>query len=299
MVKRAERPGRRHLRAVAHPTRRDGAIAIALLILPWVVALVLLRRHHHLDGGTVGILVAVSLGLPTLWLTWAAYRGPRRAGASVGGLSLAQIADQLAIAVGRQWLGEAAIRRLNDPYPLPVSWEPADTSLTDSWDSMVKLATSGAGWPPPPPEGTWAAGPDDLAGEGDELVKVLAGVPTGRLIVLGEPGAGKTMLMVRLVLDLLARRAKGGPVPILASVASWNPADQDLRDWLGAQLQIDYPALAGPQPTDMTDQTQSAALLASGLILPVLDGLDEIPEGVRGRRSAGSTRHCGLASRWW
>ena len=73
---------------------------------------------------------------------------------------------------------------------------------------------------------------------------MLARVPTGRLVVLGEPGAGKTMLMVRLVLDLLARRAGGGPVPILAPVASWNPAGQDLRDWLAAQLLIDHPALA-------------------------------------------------------
>ena len=254
----------------------------ALLLLPWVVALVLVRRHHHLDGGTVGILVAVSLGLPTLWLTWAAYRGPRRSEASVSGLSLAQVADQLAIAVGAQWEAEAAMRRLNDPYPLPVSWTAADASLTDSWDSLVKLATSGAGWPPPPPAGTWAAGPDDLAGEGGELADVLARVPTGRLVVLGEPGAGKTMLMVRLVLDLLARRASGGPVPILASVASWNPADQDLRDWLGAQLLIDHPALAAPPPAGRTESTQAAALLASGLILPVLDGLDEIPEEVRG-----------------
>ena len=73
-------------------------------------------------------------------------------------------------------------------------------------------------------------------------------MPTGRLVVLGEPGAGKTMLMVRLVLDLLARRAKGGPVPFLASVASWNPTAQDLRGWLGAQLLIDHPALACPPP---------------------------------------------------
>ena len=90
------------------------------------------------------------------------------------------------------------------------------------------------------------------------------------------------MLMVRLVLDLLARRASGGPVPILASVASWNPAEQDLRDWLGAQLMIDHPALTSPPPADLDEPTQAAALLASGLILPVLDGLDEVPEHVRG-----------------
>jgi hypothetical protein len=114
------------------------------------------------------------------------------------------------------------------------------------------------------------------------LVEVLAKVPTGRLVVLGEPGAGKTMLMVRLVLDLLRGRSAGGPVPILASVASWNPADQDLRTWLAAQLIIDHPALDAAPSADRGERDQAAALLAAGLILPILDGLDEIPEDVRG-----------------
>jgi hypothetical protein len=86
------------------------------------------------------------------------------------------------------------------------------------------------------------------------------------------------MPMVRLVLDLLARRPGGGPVPILVSVASWNPVDQDLREWLGTQLLIDHPALGARPPAGMQEHTMAAALLASGLILPVLDGLDEIAE---------------------
>lgn len=90
IVNSAKRSAGQHLRAVAHPTRRDGATAVALLVVPWVVALVLVRRHHHLDGGTIGILVAVSLGLPTLWVTWAAYRGPRRADALKSAISMAQ-----------------------------------------------------------------------------------------------------------------------------------------------------------------------------------------------------------------
>jgi len=100
MVNRAKHPDRRHLLAAAHPKRPDGAIALALFLLPWVTAVILVRRHYHLDGGAVGILVAVSLGLPTLWVTWAAYRGPRRADTSVSGLSLAQLADQLSIVIG-------------------------------------------------------------------------------------------------------------------------------------------------------------------------------------------------------
>jgi NACHT domain len=279
IVNRAKRLDRRHLRAARHPTRRDGVIALALLLLPWVVAAVAARRHHHLDAGTVA---AVSIGLATLWVAWATFRGPKRPAAPASSLTLGQVADQLAIAAGAQWEAEAAVRRLNDPYPLPLSWGPADASLTDSWESLVKLASSGAGWPAPPPAGTWAVGPGDLAGQGGELAEVLARVPTGRLVVLGEPGAGKTMLMVRLVLDLLTRRDPGGPVPFLAPVASWDPSGQDLRGWLAARLVIDHPALSDPPPVDATESTQAAALLASGLILPVLDGLDEIPDQVRG-----------------
>jgi hypothetical protein len=230
----------------------------------------------------IAALAAASIGLSTLWLTWAALKAAERSDSRDSGLNLGQIADQLAIVVGAQWNGEAAIRRLNDPYPLPVAWAAADASLADAWGSLVKLATSGAGWPAPPPAGTWAAGPDDLAGEGAELADVLARVPTGRLAVLGEPGSGKTMLMVRLVLRLLACRSSGAPVPILASVASWNPVAKDLRDWLAAQLVIDYPDLADRPPAGRTERTRAEALVAAGLIVPVLDGLDEIPEAVRG-----------------
>jgi hypothetical protein len=256
-------------------------VALALLILPWVIALAL-APPHHLDATAVGILAAVTIPLSALWLTWVTVAKGGGSGTSSDSLSMSQVADQLAFAVGTLWEAEAKIRRLNDPYPLSVSWAVADPSLTDSWDSLVRLATDGAGWPRPLSRGTWAAGPADLAGEGGELVEVLARVPTGRLVVLGEPGAGKTMLMVRLILDLLARRASGGAVPFLASIASWNPEEQDLRAWLGGQLLIDHPALANPPPVGMTEPTQAAALLASGLILPVLDGLDEIPEQVRG-----------------
>jgi predicted NACHT family NTPase len=101
---------------------------------------------------------------------------------------------------------------------------------------LKEQATTGPGWPAQAKKrrASWAKGPKDLEGERNELVDVLARVPTGRLAVLGEVGAGKTMLMVRLVLDLLARRGTGGrkPVPVLASLASWDSVSQDLRGWL-------------------------------------------------------------------
>jgi hypothetical protein len=259
---------------------RTGLIALALLLLPLVVALVLVLRHHHLDSGAVALVAGLSVGLPALLLAWVGYLKASSSGTGVSELNLEKVADQLAVAVRAQWKDEAAARRLWDPYPLPVSWVAADSSLTDNWELLVKIARSSAIWSER--SDAWAAGPDELAGAGDDLVKVLARVPTGRLVVLGEPGAGKTMLMVRLVLDLLDHRTPGDPVPILASVASWNPLEQDLWAWLAAQLMTDHADLANPPPGGIEDTTLAAALLDSGLILPILDGLDEIPEQVRG-----------------
>lgn len=45
---------------------------------------------------------------------------------------------------------------------------------------------------------------------------------------------------------------------------------------------IDHPALAADAPAESEAGTRVAALVAAGLILPILDGLDELPDAVRG-----------------
>ncbi|WP_241841508.1 NACHT domain-containing protein [Pseudofrankia sp. BMG5.36] len=263
--------------------RRTGVVAVVLLVGSAVTAVVLARRYHLDAAATLVGLVGGVTGLTGLWLAWAAYRADREE-AAAGAQDLAGVADQLALAVRRQWEDEAALRRLNDPYPLPVRWVAADSELTEHWESIVRLATSGAGWPLAPRAGSWVTAPSELAGGDNDLVGLLERVPTGRLVVLGGPGAGKTMLAVRLVLDLLAdgRRAAGGPVPVLVSLASWNPTTQTLHDWLSQRLTADYPSLAAPAPGDV-GTSRAQALLDAGLILAVLDGLDEIGEAGRAR----------------
>jgi hypothetical protein len=189
-----------------------------------------------------------------------------------------RIADDLADAVNSVWRSEAAGRRVFDPYPLPVRWTAADPGLVDSWDYLVTVASSGAGWPEPTPE--WAAGPGELDGSSHQLTIVLARIPTGRMLVLGAPGSGKTTLMIQLVLDLLATRKSGERVPVLLSAASWNPLSQDLRSWLTTRLSADYPGLTASLP-GKPHRSGIGALLAEGLLMPILDGLDEISDGVR------------------
>lgn len=275
-VERARQPGgwRR--------ARRTGITALALVAATVTASLVLARGYHL---GVAAIVIAILGGIPGLYLTWAAYRDDR---VDAGGeqMGLASVADELAGAVRAQWEAEAAIRHLNDPL-LPIQWVPADQQLSGSWDSLVALAATGVGWPAPPSTGTWASGTAALAGEGRDIAGVLARIPTRRMVILGEPGAGKTMLLVRLVLDLLAHRTPGAPVPILVSMASWDPNSQDLHQWLADQMTVDHPALRAPATEGSVSGSRAWMLLTHRYILPVLDGLDELPESSRAAAISG------------
>jgi len=153
--------------------------------------------------------------------------------------------DRLAFAVYRQWEAETSKRRLYDPYPIPT---------------RCRLLTGDNGDEGP------ALG---IAGDALDLHNALAAAPSGRLVVLGEPGSGKSTVLIRLVLKLLARRAAGEPVPILLHMAAWDPSREGLREWIARRLVEDYPGL---------DHAISLVRIVHDprLLLPVLDGLDEM-----------------------
>lgn len=200
----------------------------------------------------------------------------------------AQDADELAESILNQWSHEEHVRQFNDYSSLTVTWAAADPSLTVSWRDLVKLARDGPGRPAPPSRGTWASSPDELTGIDKDLPTVLRRVPTGWLVVLGGPGAGKSTLMIRVVLDMLGKRrlGSGEPVPVLVPVATWDPAQETLHAWLEKRLSIDHPGLAKYVSTDRGQQSRIVALLTQGKIIPILDGLDEMPAPLRRRAIA-------------
>ncbi|MEU9568306.1 NACHT domain-containing protein [Streptomyces massasporeus] len=219
--------------------------------------------------------------LPTLapaYLAWKAFQHDRLE--ALPRVDLNTVADELAQVVRNQWDNEAAIRRLNDPYPLPVAWRAADADLVEPWALLTEVARAWPGGPPGDPT-EWPADAPGLAGADAQIGDVFTKqVPTRRLLILGPPGSGKTMLLIRLLHDLIAQRSGGGPVPVLFSLASWDPANQPLKDWLAEQLRRDHAGLrelAPPAATGVAPVDLAQALLDSWLILPLLDGFDEIP----------------------
>lgn len=193
----------------------------------------------------------------------------------------ADVMTDLARSVSRQWESEVAVRRINDPHPLPVSWTNAPEHLFRGWESIQAASRSGTG---SAIDGAGGSSSRDLSGEDRQLAQVLTHrVPTHRLVVLGEPGAGKTVLLIRLVLDLLQSRAPTGRVPVLASLASWNPVEQGLAEWLAEVLTTANPSLRRQAPHDRSRRSWAEVLLSEHLLIPVLDGLDEVPESGRTR----------------
>jgi hypothetical protein len=110
-------------------------------------------------------------------------------------------------------------------------------------------------------------------GEVAEIASTLLALPERRLVVLGQPGSGKSVLALLLTVDLLERRRSdvGLPVPLLLSVSSWQPAEEALWAWVARRLAEDYPGLAGAHRPSVEQ------LAGDGKLLVVLDGLDEIP----------------------
>lgn len=181
--------------------------------------------------------------------------------------ALATAADALAREVRRRWRREEEQRRVHDPFPLPVRWRDAPADLTDHQVNVQRLPPGAE-----PPE-------IDLSGEVGGVAETYRRLPSGRLLILGRAGSGKSVLAVRFALDLLAVRAPAGRVPVILGVGSWDPTATTPRDLLVDGLLRDHPHLARRAPGG---STLAADLVDADLVLPVLDGFDELAESLRG-----------------
>ncbi|GAU70300.1 transcriptional regulator [Streptomyces sp. NBRC 110611] len=177
---------------------------------------------------------------------------------------LDQAAEDLALSVRGQWREEERLRRLHDPFPLAVRWTAAEEAVADHWAGLSGRSATAA-----------TVNPD---GRLEQVADVFRRIPSGRLVVLGKPGAGKTVLTLRLTLDLLRSRQPQDPVPAIFPLLSWHPGQQSLHTWMSERLATDYPALGAPAPSG---STWAWELVRAGRLLPVLDGLDEIAEPLR------------------
>lgn len=114
----------------------------------------------------------------------------------------------------------------------------------------------------------------------EDLVSFYRGLTPGRVVVTGTPtppgagvagdaGAGKTLTALALVIGLARARADGEPVqvPVRLTATSWPGGT--IEDWLARELEQAW----------KQQRAQARLLLEAQLVLPVIDGVDELDPG--------------------
>ena len=88
------------------------------------------------------------------------------------------------------------------------------------------------------------------------------------LAIIGDPGAGKTVFLLRLVRDLIvdAENKPTPSVPVVLHLATWLPAYASLDLWLFEELHNKY----------RIDGSTAKKLLHKKWLILLLDGLDEV-----------------------
>ncbi|TDB96617.1 NACHT domain-containing protein [Actinomadura sp. 7K534] len=211
---------------------------------------------------TGGFLLAAAVAWTGV-AVWSRRRS-REARTIPGPADLEQAAALLAQIVEHQWKEEAALRSLDDPDPIPVTWQLVQApGLMDHHVSIEDTAAAAAG------RMQWQASSAAVPALADRF----RSTRRRRLVILGAAGMGKTTLAVQLLLHLLKTRTPDEPVPVLLPIAGWDTTEHlRLHEWLAERLLQDYPALR----SDQIGAPAVNALTAGGHILPVLDGLDEL-----------------------
>ncbi|MBD0844772.1 hypothetical protein [Streptomyces sp. TRM68416] len=184
-------------------------------------------------------------------------------------LDMAQHADDLAATVRDDWQKEAVARGLSRAGVLPLAWAGTRRPVGDAPQHVLGQSAG-------PTRVLRLRLAGRLNGNLDDSARTLAEaygqVPSGRLVILGEPGAGKTVLAMLLTLGLLGGRGAGERVPVLLAPADWDPVREPLDDWIVRTVAATYYGGQREVPR---------LLLAYGLLLPIIDGLDEIAEAAR------------------
>jgi NACHT domain len=90
---------------------------------------------------------------------------------------------------------------------------------------------------------------------------------TGLLLILGEPGSGKTTTLLELAANLISRAKADAKerVPVVLNLSSWK-RKQSLADWIAGELSQKYRV-----PIKI-----ARSWLQNDYLVPLLDGLDEV-----------------------
>ncbi|GAA0570365.1 NACHT domain-containing protein [Actinomadura livida] len=172
----------------------------------------------------------------------------------VPGTRLDHAAVQLASGIRARLEREIGRRKLHSPEPIRVRWSRTGRPV-QARAEVLGLEQHG------------------LRGDVTEISALIRTLPKRQAVVLGKPGSGKSVLALLLARDLLSEPRPDQPVPVLLSLSSWRPRIT-LRSWMVRRIAELQPELADRREFG---RNAVARLVDAGRVMPVLDGLDELP----------------------
>ncbi|MEV6157845.1 hypothetical protein AB0L53_46660 [Nonomuraea sp. NPDC052129] len=237
----------------------------AVLVLAWQFLVKGLDEADALASVLSGGFAALSLILAVA--TALARPGARTTSPE----QLAQAEQALADSALRQWNDEAVARGALNIVPARVGWE-----------GQPPRRGKGSGWRSSRPN---KGGPRKFERYREEILQNFQRVPGRRLVITGDRGSGKSIYVLLLTLGLLARRQRNESfadhhreVPVLLTLAQWEPGVEKFTDWVERRLTETYSFLLD---TQNYGGTAARSLVQSPRLLLILDGLDEIDAAVR------------------
>ena len=95
----------------------------------------------------------------------------------------------------------------------------------------------------------------------------------GQLLILGEPGTGKSTKLVELARALIdrAKNDPSHPIPVILNLSTWTKKKAALDEWMRDELVRLYG----------TSSERAKQWAGNDELLPLLDGLDEVARGER------------------
>jgi len=116
--------------------------------------------------------------------------------------------------------------------------------------------------------------PEQELPPGTRIIDKFDELGAGRtLLILGEPGSGKTTTLLELARDLINRTEADltQPIPVVFNLSSWEGKRQAIADWLVLELHTKY----------QVSQQIGKAWIQEQRLLLLLDGLDEVSREIR------------------
>ena len=154
------------------------------------------------------------------------------------------------------WVNDVLEKTLRDTPRITLELREEARAVTNAWVDIIEQAGE-----------LVQSFPDDTS-----IVQVYdeAG---GELLLLGEPGAGKTILLLEVARELLQRAMmnENHLIPVVFNLSSWSLRWSTLEEWFVEELHAKY----------QVPPRIGRAWIEHDSILPLLDGLDEVNSSLR------------------